>query len=77
MSNWQEVQKAMREAKTPQEKQEALRMLNEHIPQGMQNTSMVTMAKNSNANVVNLRDIKNQGQNPEIYERLKKMVGNK
>jgi hypothetical protein len=77
MATWQEAQRMMREAKTPGEKVEALRAFQESVPQSMQSASIVTMSKGSSSNVVRLSDLSGQANNPEVFERLRKLAGGK
>jgi hypothetical protein len=76
MSNWKEVQNAMKAANTPQEKSEALRMLSENVPVNLKDKVLATMSKGGQ-NVVQLGDLANQANNPEVFERLKHVVAGK
>ena len=75
MSNFREVQRMLKEARTPQEKADALRALQENVSPDMANAHMVTMSKGSKANAVRLGNIASEGQDPEVYERLKNLNG--
>lgn len=75
MPNFREVQRMLKEARTPAEKAEALRALQENVSPQMANAHMVTMSKGSQANAVRLGNLVREGQNPEVYERLKKLSG--
>ncbi len=75
MSNWQEVQHMMQQARTPTEKAEALRAFQETVPEGLKNKVMLTMSKGSGANTVSLGDLSSCANDPEVFERLKNLAG--
>jgi len=77
MPNWTDVQKMMREAQSPAEKAEAMQAFQEVIPPDIRGASMVTMSKGSNANVVRLTDLAQHSDNPEVFDRIKKLVGDR
>jgi hypothetical protein len=74
MSNWQEVRHMMQQAQTPKEKAEALRALQEHIPQNILHTHLTTLSKCSDKNMVKLSELHLHADNPEMYERLKNLA---
>jgi hypothetical protein len=74
MSNWQEVQLMMQQARTPGEKQEALRALQEHVPQDILHTHMATLSKDSDANLIKLSELHLHADNDEVFERLKNLT---
>lgn len=74
MPNWQEVQHMMRDAKTPQEKAEALRALQDNVPADMQDVHMVTMSKGSDKNNIKLADLDLHAGSDEVFERLKNLT---
>lgn len=73
MSNWNEVQKMMRDARTPKEKAEASQALAEHVSANKKGKNLVTMTKGG-VNVVKLSNLPEAMQNPEVYDRVKKVV---
>ncbi len=74
MTTWKEAQEMLKQAQSPKEKAEALRAVQTTIPNELRDTNLVTMS-NGGQNVVNLGNIANQGRNPEVYDRLKKLGG--
>jgi len=73
MPSWEETQRMIREAKTPQEKAEASRALSENIPPKQKGKRLVTMKKGG-VNVVSLGNLPEAMQDPEVYDRVKKVV---
>jgi hypothetical protein len=73
MPNWKEVQNMMKQARTPQEKAEALRSFQENVPPYLKDAVMLTMSKGSNNNNVKLGDIA-ECDDPEVFERLKNLA---
>jgi lipase chaperone LimK len=76
-SNWERLQVALRDAQTPAEKRAAADALARYIPAEHQDKSMVTMQKGG-VHVVKLGDLPDEMKNnPEVYERVRKIVGGK
>ena len=74
MSNWQEVQAMMKGARTPGEKAEALRALQEHVPQDILQAHMATLSKGSKKNSVKLSELSLHGDDDEVFQRLKNLA---
>jgi hypothetical protein len=77
MPNWEEVQKMMVQAQTVKEKTEALKCLQTHIPQRMQNSLLATMSKGSNVNAVKLSELHQYASSEELFSRLKDLINGK
>ena len=74
-SNWERLQVALREAKTSAEKRAAADALARYMPPQHRDKNMVTMQKGG-VHAVRLGDLPDQMKsNPDIYERVKKIVG--
>ena len=73
MSNWQEVQRMMQQARTSKEKQEALRLLQEHVPQDIIHAHLATLSKGG-VNLVNLDNLPQHADSDEVFERLKSLT---
>ena len=73
MSNFREAQELLKQAKTPQEREEALRAFKGSIPSNMQDLRLVTLSHGSQNNSVKLGDVEKHSDDPEVFERLKNL----
>jgi len=71
--SWKDVKEQLNQAKTPAERRAAADALVRQIPAEEQNKRLVTM-RNGGINVVKLGDLPAAMENPDIYERVKKIL---
>lgn len=72
--SWDEVKARLAEAKTQAERQAAAEALIQHMPPHELNKSLVSLQKGG-VHVVSLRNLtKEMAHNPEVYDRVRKIV---
>lgn len=76
MPNWDEIKRMLRQAVTPQEKEETARALDEHIRRDHSGYlgRKITFAQGGK-NVISLGNLPDEMRNPEVYDKVKKTLG--
>jgi hypothetical protein len=74
MPTWDEAKKLLEEAQTLPERVRALQALQNAAPPELLRSNLVTMKKGSANNVVTLNNLEQHADNPEVYDRIKRMV---